>query len=216
MTLFSHARYGSLSVSYTDGLDGGGNTFGRAYEPFVRDRIGRVGSVFEWCAGPGFIGFSLLAAGLCDRLDLGDVNPDAGAAVGRTVAENDLHGRVRFHLSDGFEAVPDDLRWDLMVGNPPHVNAAAAASHYQRTRSPLIWKDTDWAIHRDFYAAAPGRLRPGGSVLVQENHRFSTPEDFTGMAEESGLEVVGAFACGAGYEDYYFLWSRLPSPAGSS
>ncbi|WP_234042310.1 class I SAM-dependent methyltransferase [Streptomyces marianii] len=139
------------------------------------------------------------------------MNPDAGAAVGRTIEANGLHGKVRFHLSDGFSQVPDDLRWDLMVGNPPHVNAVAAASDYQRSHSPLIWKDTDWAIHRSFYAKAAQRLRPGGSVVIQENHRFSAPEDFTEMAEESGLEVVGAFECGAGYEDYYFLWSRLPA-----
>jgi methylase of polypeptide subunit release factors len=211
MTTYAQARYGPVSVSYTADLDGGGNTFGRAYEPFVRSRFGRVGSVFEWCAGPGFIGFSLLAAGLCDRLDLGDVNPDAGTAVKRTVEENHLHDKVRFHLSDGFDNVPDDLRWDLMVGNPPHVNAVAVASDYQRTHSPLIWKDTDWTIHRSFYAAAAQRLRPGGSVVIQENYRFSAPEDFAEMAENSGLEVVGAFGCGPGYEDYYFLWSRLPA-----
>ncbi|MFI8457300.1 methyltransferase [Kitasatospora sp. NPDC085464] len=213
MTTYAQARYGPLSVSYTAELDGGGNAFGRAYEPFVRSRFGRVGSVFEWCAGPGFIGFSLLAAGLCDRLDLGDVNPDAGAAVARTVEANDLDGKVRFHLSDGFDDVPGDLRWDLMIGNPPHVNAVAAGSEYQHSHSPLIWKDTDWAIHREFYDAAAERLRPGGSVVVQENHRFSAPEDFTGMAEKAGLEVVGAFECGDGYEDYYFVWSRLPEQA---
>ncbi|GAA2975284.1 class I SAM-dependent methyltransferase [Streptomyces enissocaesilis] len=211
MTTYSQARYGPVSVSYTAELDGGGNTFGRAYDPFVRSRFGRVGSVFELCAGPGFIGFSLLAAGLCDTLDLGDVNPDAQAAVERTVEENGLHGKVRFHLSDGFGDVPEDLRWDLMVGNPPHVNATAATSDYQRAHSALIWKDTDWAIHRRFYAEAAQRLRPGGSIVIQENHRFSTPEDFTDMVEKSGLEVVGAFACGPGYEDYYFLWSQLPT-----
>lgn len=207
---FLQAHYGPLTVSYTSDLDGGGNTFGRAYEPFVRAHFGRVGSVFEWCAGPGFIGFSLLAADLCDTLDLGDVNPEAGAVVEQTIRANNLRGRAGFHLSDGFAAVPGDRRWDLVVGNPPHVNAAVASSEYQRSHSPLIWRDTAWAIHRRFYAAAAQRLLPGGAVVVQENHRFSVPEDFAPMITASGLETVGAFPCGAGYEDYYFLWSRLP------
>ena len=31
--------------------------------------------LFEWCAGPGFIGFALLADGLTGTLVLADVNP---------------------------------------------------------------------------------------------------------------------------------------------
>ncbi|OON79708.1 methyltransferase [Streptomyces tsukubensis] len=207
------AQYGPVGVSYTEELDGGGNTFGRAYAPFVERHLGHVGSAFEWCAGPGFIGFSLLAAGLCTSLDLGDLNPASQAVVDRTVKANGLENQVRFHLSDSFAQVPADLRWDLIVGNPPHVNAAAPASEYQHSHSPLIWKDTDWSIHRDFYAAAPGFLNPGGSILIQENHRFSAPEDFMQMIEDAGLEVVGSFGCGPGFEDYYFLWSRLPEGA---
>lgn len=210
MAKYSQVEYGPIRVSFTADLDGGGNTFGRAYAPFVEQHFGKVGSVFEWCAGPGFIGFSLLAAGLCDRLDLGDVNKAAQCAALRTIEDNGLRERVRFHLSDCFAAVASPLRWDLMVGNPPHVNAAAAASDYQHMHSPLIWKDTDWSIHSRFYAEAPHHLRPGGSVVIQENHRFSAPRDFRRMIDDAGLEAVGAFECGPGYEDYYFVWSRLP------
>ncbi|MFC9431537.1 methyltransferase [Streptomyces sp. NPDC056987] len=213
MTEYLRAEYGPVKVSYTAELDGGGDTFGRTYAPFVSEHFGSVENVFEWCAGPGFIGCSLLAAGLCKHLDLGDVNPAAQAAVTRTVQENGLENRVRFHLSDSFAQVPTDLRWDLLVGNPPHVNAAAPASDYQHSHSPLIWSDADWSIHRSFYADAPRFLSPGGSILIQENHRFSEPSDFTHMIEDSGLEIVGVFTCGLGYEDYYFLWSTLPENA---
>lgn len=212
MVIYSHAQYGSITVSYTQELDGGGNTFGRTYVPFVEEHFGKVGNLFEWCAGPGFIGFSLLAAGCCDVLHLGDVNPSAQAAVERTVRENDLADRVRFHLSAGFAAVPMDSRWDLMVGNPPHVNTAAPTSVYQHTHSPLMWQDADWAVHRDFYAGAPRFLRPGGSIVILENRRFSSPADFTAMITQSGLELVGSFDCGGQYEDYYFVWSKRPGP----
>jgi methylase of polypeptide subunit release factors len=211
MANYSQVEYGSILVSFTPELDGGGNTFGRAYAPFVETHFGKVDELFEWCAGPGFIGFSLLAAGLCGRLDLGDINHAARSAVERTIEENHLEDQARFHLSDCFAATPPEARWDLMVGNPPHVNAAAPASEYQHTHSPLIWKDTDWSIHGRFYAEASRHLRPGGSVVIQENHRFSAPEDFQRMIGDSGLEIVGAFECGPGYEDYYFMWSRLPA-----
>jgi len=204
---YSLVTYGSVQVFYTGALDGGGNDFGRAYVPFVREHLGPVDSVFEWCAGPGFIGFSLLAAGLCASLDLGDVNPEAGAAIARTVEVNHLDGLVRSHRSDCFAEVPTDLRWDLVVGNPPHMNVPAPESDYQLGHSPLIWQDTAWEIHRRFYRQVRARLRPEGSVLIQENRHFSAPEDFRDMINESGLELIGGYEC-ADHDDYYFVWSR--------
>jgi methylase of polypeptide subunit release factors len=202
--------YDSIRVGYTPDLAGGGNEFGQAYLPFVRDHLTSATSVFEWCSGPGFIGFSLLAAGLCDTLDLGDVNPAAGAVVADTVRRNQLDDRVRFHLSDCFTQISPQLRWDLIVGNPPHTNAAAPASAYQHHHAPLIWQDENWDIHRRFYTQAKDRLRPGGAILIQENHRFSEPDDFAEMIASAGLEVVGVHECGPAFEDYFFLWSALP------
>ncbi|WP_170198331.1 methyltransferase [Streptomyces chryseus] len=203
-------------MSYTPELEGGGHEFGRAFAPFVRDVVGRPGRLLEWCAGPGFIGFSLLAAGLCDSLDLADINEHAASAVAETVGANGLDGRVQFHISDCFAHIPAGASWDLVIGNPPHVNSEDTQTDYRRSHSPLIWQDSDWAIHRRFYREVGAHLLPGGSVVLQENRRFSSPEDFTGLIEGSGLEVVGAFDCGPDYEDYYFLWSRLPAVAAGS
>jgi len=42
-------------------LDGGGSTFGQDFIPVLRARgMPKVQRTFEWCSGPGFIGFSLL------------------------------------------------------------------------------------------------------------------------------------------------------------
>lgn len=210
MTEYLRAEYGPLKVHYAKELDGGGSTFGQAYVPFVRQHFGTVRDTFEWCAGPGFIGLSLLAAGLSENLTLGDVNEAAQRAVARTVEENGLDDRVRFFLSDCFAQVPGGLKWDLVVGNPPHVNAVTPHSEFQLNHSPLMWQDVDWSLHRRFYTETRERLNPGGAVLIQENYKFSQPEEFTGMIQEAGLELVGAFPCGTGHEDYYFLWSRLP------
>jgi methylase of polypeptide subunit release factors len=206
---YDHISFGGIRVSYTPELEGGGHQFGQAYVPFVRENVGRVGRLLEWCAGPGFIGFSLLSEGLCDSLDLADINEQAVPVVADTVRANGLEGRVRFHASDCFARIPDDAAWDLVIGNPPHVNSEDAQTEYRRRHSPLIWQDSDWAIHRRFYREVGAHLLPGGSVVLQENHRFSAPEDFKELVEDSGLEVVGVFDCGPGYEDYYFLWSRL-------
>src|SRR5579862_3880812 len=72
---YYRVKYRDIVVSYLPELDGGGHTFGQQYLDVVRSKVGPVGHAFEYCAGPGFIGFSLLAHGLCDRLTLADVNP---------------------------------------------------------------------------------------------------------------------------------------------
>jgi hypothetical protein len=43
-------------------LDGGGSSFGQGYIPFLKSRgMPKQQRVFEWCSGPAFIGFSILA-----------------------------------------------------------------------------------------------------------------------------------------------------------
>lgn len=109
---YSTVRYGEIDVCWTPELEGGGMSFGQDYLPVVANLFGHVGRVFEFCAGPGFIGFSLLAHGLCDSLALIDVNPAAVAAARETVRRNGLEDRVTVYLSDGLDGLPADERCD--------------------------------------------------------------------------------------------------------
>jgi len=62
-------KYAGLRVHFKTHLDGGGSTFGQNFLPFPDQRgMPRQDRAFEWCSGPGFIGFSLLAFGFCDTL----------------------------------------------------------------------------------------------------------------------------------------------------
>src|SRR3954469_25304495 len=109
---FSTVTYSGIAVSYKPHLDGGGSTFGQDYIRLFRSlRMPRARRAFEWCAGPGFIGFSLLANGLVDTLCLADVNPEAVAACKRTIARNRLEGRVDVYLSDNLAGIPAAEQW---------------------------------------------------------------------------------------------------------
>ena len=95
MRPYREATYSGVRVSYKSHLDGGGSTFGQDFIPLLRERgMPKVQRAFEWCTGPGFIGFSLLAHGLTETLCLADVNPEAVAACRRTVARNGLERSV--------------------------------------------------------------------------------------------------------------------------
>jgi len=78
--------FGGVQITFARHLDGGGSTFGQEFIPFLQSRGMPVQPrAFEWCAGPGFIGFSLIGHGLCRTLCLADINPQAVAACRRTV-----------------------------------------------------------------------------------------------------------------------------------
>src|SRR5215471_4994108 len=104
-------EYNNIVVHYLPELNGGGMTFGQRYVDYLRVNVGHVERLFEWCSGPAFIGFSLLAHGICDELYLADVNPAAIGAVRATIEANDLYGKVRCYQSDNLAGIPD-ISWD--------------------------------------------------------------------------------------------------------
>ena len=112
-------KYNNTEVSFKWRLNGGGIIAANEFVRIVSNKIGKVGHVFEYCAGPGFIGFALLANNLCDRLTLADVNPEAITAIKDTIKNNNLQDKVTVYHADCLDAIPETEQWDLVVGNPP-------------------------------------------------------------------------------------------------
>ena len=190
---------GGICVSYEDELDGGGSDLCQGYAQFIEERVGQVGRAFEWCSGPGFIGFSLLARQLCGSLCLADVNPRAIEACARTVASNHLEDRVRIYQADCLHGIPADERWDLVVGNPPHFGSPA-----RTPRPDRVYLDEGWELHGRFYAQVGTFLAEGAVIVLIENAQRSSPETFRSMIEAAGLMVSDAVP--NRYDDrYYFL-----------
>jgi len=183
-----HTLYGDVRVNYRDHLDGGGRTSGMEYLPLFHDlNVLRQTRVFEWCAGPGFIGFALLGYGFCDTLCLADINPEAVEACRRTVAQNGLAERVAIYQSDNLDDIPASEQWDLVVGNPPHFIDVSPGE--------LRFHDQDWNLHRGFFAAIGRFLKPGGMIVLLENNCGSTAETFRSMIEDAGLCIVFVHNC---------------------
>jgi tRNA1(Val) A37 N6-methylase TrmN6 len=179
---WKHAAYGDVRVHFKRHLDGGGTSFGQDFIPFLESRrMPRQQRVFEWCAGPGFIGFSILAHGFAETLCLADINTEAVDACRLTITENGLAERVSVYHSDSLKDIPDSERWDLVVSNPPHFDDRVG---------DLRGHDDDWHLHREFFAAVGRFLKPGGVIVLQENNRGSTVETFRDMIEASDLSIV--------------------------
>lgn len=193
-----NVKIGSIDVTDRLLLDGGGSGHAKVFVDYLRSRFpGRVFEhALEWCSGPGYIAFGLLDAGICRRASLLDLNPDALECVERTVAANDLRDRVTGYLSNNFAAIEAAEQFDLIVGNPPWSHSTIGG------HNELIASDPGWQIHRDFYSAAAGFVRPGGVLCISEYEPFETRallegvwdvrprlpnDDFVEMIRDGGL-----------------------------
>lgn len=185
---YARVRYKNIDVSYHPSLDGGGMDFGQEFIWVLEEKFGRVGHLFEFCAGPGFIGFSLLAHGLCDRLTVADINPEAVEACRVTVKENGLESKIAVYQSDCLDDIPQGEKWDLVVSNPPHWRSGEDAY----VRDKRMW-DPDLRIHDRFYRGIRPYLKPGGAILMQENGSATKAEDFRQMIESNGLSLAQEF-----------------------
>jgi hypothetical protein len=176
------AFHGEIAVFDKPEQHEGGLAFGRDFPRVLNELgIGRRGRMFEFCAGPGYIGYSLLAAGWCESLVLADVDADAVSTARFTAAHNELEDRVVVYRSDALDQIPEAERWDLVVANPPHYSGQNA--------NALVF-DPGWELHRRFYGTVGRFMNPGGLILMVESLEGSDPDVFAEMIRAGGGEPL--------------------------
>jgi predicted RNA methylase len=177
-----HVSFAGIDISYRSELDGGGTDFGQQFIPFLKSRgMPKQKRAFEWCCGPGFIGFSMLGHDLCETLCLSDINPKAVSSCQHTVHVNKLSDRVSVYQSDNLKSIPRSEMWNLIVSNPPHF-----VDQYE---GDIRAHDPDWRIHENFFETVGSHLAEDGVIVLQENNRGSTVATFRPMIEQAGFEI---------------------------
>ena len=164
-------QYGSLKVAYKPELDGAGSFLAPHFVKFFKkhSRYLFFPTVYEWCSGPGFIGFALLAEGICNQLVLSDINPDAIECIKETIRINRLENQVRYYISDNFQSIPFSEKFDLVVANPPrYVNVNPNHEYGKLYYQDLRIHDPNWLTHQGFYQHAHRYLNPGAHLFISE------------------------------------------------
>lgn len=202
------ANYAGLVVFDRREQHWAGLALGRDFPRVLNELgIGRCRRLFEFCAGPGYIGYALFASGWCETLALSDIDAESIATAMRTAAHNGIEHRVAGYASDVLDDIPEHERWDVVVANPP-----AFESHPDKVLSDGDWDrgfDTNWNVRRRFYASVKAHMSPGGVVVMSENLRGSDPDVFADMIRAGGGEPravhVGTDVHGRANGVYYQL-----------
>ena len=129
-----------------------------------------VESVLDLCTGSGCLAILATRHFPHARVDAVDVSTDALKVAARNVAEYGLEDRVTLFRGDLFAPL-DDRRYDLIIANPPYVDAEGMAALPPECRAePSIAFDggvDGLDIVRRILDQAPQHLTPGGGLLCE-------------------------------------------------
>jgi ribosomal protein L3 glutamine methyltransferase len=135
--------------------------------------------VLDLCTGSGCLAVLAAHAFRNARIDAADLSEEALQVARRNVKDYALGKRVRLIRSDLFDRL-DARRYDLILSNPPYVNAAAMrALPREYRREPILalagGRDGLALVHR-MLAQAPAHLNPGGLLVVEIGHNRAALE----------------------------------------
>lgn len=149
--------------------------------PWIRG-AGSVRRALDMCTGSGCLAVLLALAFPKAAVDAVDVSPGALAVARRNVAAYRLRSRVRLARSDLFAAL-GARRYDLIVANPPYVDARAMktlpAEYRREPRIALAGGDDGLRFVRRILGEAARVLRPRGVLVVETGrHRREVERAF--------------------------------------
>ena len=137
-----------------------------AIDAWLTDRTQKV---LDLCTGNGSLAVLAAMAYPDVQVDAADISDDALQVAGINVEKHGLQQRIQLLVSDGLAALPGP--YDLILCNPPYVNAASMAAlpaEYQAEPALALAGGADGMdFVRKLLHDAPSRMNPD-AVLVLE------------------------------------------------
>ena len=140
--------------------------------------------VLDLCTGNGSL--AVLAAMAWPEVVVtgADISPDALAVARINVDKHGLQDRITLQLSDGLAALPGP--WDLILCNPPYVNAASMAALPAEYRAEpelaLAGGSDGMDFIRQLFAAAPACMSEDAVIVLEiGNERENFEAAFPGL-----------------------------------
>lgn len=134
------------------------------------DDPGAVTRVLDLCTGSGCLAILASQTFHNAQIDAVDVSKDALAVAAINVADYGLKDRINLHRGDLFAPL-GEARYDLIISNPPYVDAQGMADLPPECRhEPKLafdGGDDGLAVVRRIMSEAKWHLAPGGGLLCE-------------------------------------------------
>ncbi|MCR1765641.1 50S ribosomal protein L3 glutamine methyltransferase [Burkholderia glumae] len=160
-------------------------------QPYVADPE-QVGAVLELCTGSGCLAVLAAEAFPNAEIDAVDLSEDALAVAEINVADYRLDHRIALHHGDLYAPLPaerladPELRYDVILSNPPYVNAASMAAlpdeYRHEPEIALAGGDDGMDVVRRILREAKKWLKEDGVLVVEiGNERPHVEAAFGGL-----------------------------------
>ncbi len=166
--------------------------------PWVEDSEA-IHSAADICTGSGCLAILMSHAFPHAEIDAVDISADALEVAKRNMADYGLQDQVHLIQSD-LMAELADKKYDLIITNPPYVNAPSMAElpeEYRREPELALASGADGLEHvRRILADAADHLNPGGLLVAEIGHNREALETafpqlpFTWLDTSSGDQFV--------------------------
>ena len=156
-------------------------------------------AALDMCCGSGCLAVSMALGAPTADVHAADLSEGA-LAVTKLNAER-LHAKVTLHQGDLFGSIPEGMRFDVIVSNPPYIPAADCLELQEEVRREPLMALDGGADGYDFYrriAAEAPRFRKDGGVLLLEVG-FDQAQGVMALCREAGFREVMA------HEDYQHI-----------
>ncbi len=151
---------------------------GEQLAPWIED-ADAVSRALDLCTGSGCLAILAALAFPNARIDAADLSRDALDVAARNVADYGLGERIELLESDLFAAL-EGRTYDLIVSNPPYVDAGSVAAlppEYRAEPALALGSGEDGLdAARRILAAAKAHLNPGGLLVVEIGHNRAALE----------------------------------------
>ena len=168
------------------------------FAPWIADPD-TVADILELCTGSGCLPIMLADAFPQARIDAVDISADALAVARRNIDDYGLQDRIALIESDLYAALPA-RKYDLIVTNPPYVNAASMRKlpqEYLREPQLALAGGADGMdLVRRIVAGAGERLNEDGILIVEIGNERSYAEaafsemELTWLSTSAGDDMV--------------------------
>ena len=153
----------------------------------------------DMCCGSGCLAVSMALGDPRAQVHAADLSEGALAVTALNAEQ--LHAKVTLHQGDLFGSIPEGMKFDVIVSNPPYIPAADCLELQEEVRREPMMALDGGADGYDFYRRiaeeAPRFLKEGGVLLMEVG--FDQAQGVIALCREAG------FTSAVAHEDYQHI-----------